>query len=72
MKCEGDAPWKIMVRNKFSVSAKASNITSPYGTKTQLKTQKFDRIEISAPFDVIVEKGDHHEVKITGESNVIP
>ena len=38
----------------------------------QLTTQKFDRIEISAPFDVIVEKGDHHEVKIIGESNVIP
>ena len=38
----------------------------------QLTTQKFDRIEISAPFDVIVEKGDHYGVKIIGESNVIP
>ncbi len=38
----------------------------------QLTTQKFDRIEIFAFFDVIVEKGDHHEVKITGKSNVIP
>jgi len=38
----------------------------------QLKTQKFDWIEISAPFDVIVEKGDHYGVKIIGESNVIP
>ena len=37
----------------------------------QLTTQKFDRIEISAPFNVIVEKGDHHEVKITSKSNVI-
>lgn len=38
----------------------------------QLTTQKFDRIEIPAPFDVIVEKGDHYGVKIIGESNVIP
>lgn len=38
----------------------------------QLTTQKFDRIEISAPFDVILEKGNHSEIKIIGESNVIP
>ena len=38
----------------------------------QLTTQKFDRTEVSAPFDVILEKGDHHKVKIIGESNVIP
>ena len=38
----------------------------------QLTTQKLDRIEIPAPFDVIVEKGDHYGVKIIGESNVIP
>ncbi len=37
----------------------------------KLTTQKFDRIEISAPFDVIVEKGDYYGVKIIGESNVI-
>ena len=48
VKCEGDAPWKIMVRNKFSVSAKASNITSPSGTKTQLKTRKFDEVKVAA------------------------
>ena len=48
MKCEGDAPWKIMVRNKYSVSAKASNITSPSGTKTQLKTRKFDEVKVAA------------------------
>ena len=48
VKCEGDAPWKIMVRNKFSVSTKASNITSPSGSKTQLKTRKFDEVKVAA------------------------
>ena len=48
VKCEGDAPWKIMVRNKFSLSAKASNIASASGTKTQHKIRKFDEVKVAA------------------------
>jgi len=48
VKCEGDSPWKIMVRNKFSVSAKASNIASPSGTKTQHKIRLFDEVKVAA------------------------
>ena len=48
VKCEGDAPWKIMVRNKFSVSAKASNIASPSGTRLQHKNQIFNEVNVAA------------------------
>ena len=33
---------------------------------------KFDTIEVLGPFEIILQKGNHHKVKIVGESNLIP
>ena len=33
---------------------------------------KFDTIEVLGPFEITLQKGNHHKVKIVGESNLIP
>tara|TARA_B100000900_G_scaffold350115_1_gene316535 strand:- start:143 stop:445 length:303 start_codon:yes stop_codon:yes gene_type:complete len=43
---------------------KATTILTTYDSK-------FDRIEVSASFDIILEKCDHHKVKIIDDSNMI-
>ena len=48
VKCEGNASWKIMVRNKFSVPAKVSNTASPFVPKTQHKIKLFDEVKVAA------------------------
>jgi flagella basal body P-ring formation protein FlgA len=48
VKCEGNAPWKITVRNKFSVPAKASTIANSSMPKTQHKIRLFDKVKVAA------------------------
>ena len=48
VKCEGNAPWKITVRNKFSVPAKASTIANSSMPRTQHKIRLFDKVKVAA------------------------
>ena len=38
----------------------------------QQEIQKFDEIDVLGPFKITLKKGDHHNVTIVGESNLIP
>ena len=48
VECEGNAPWKIMVRNRFSLSAKDTQMASPAMTNTKTNVQIFDEVKVAA------------------------
>ena len=48
VKCEGNVPWKIIVRNKFSVPAKTTQIASASLNNTISNIRIFNEINVAA------------------------
>mgnify|MGYP000844836126 FL=1 len=48
VKCEGNEPWKIIVRNKFSVPAKTTQIASPSLNNTISNIRIFNKVNVAA------------------------